>query len=216
MPDPAFLISLAQDNPRGFALLALYLVLSGLVSGLLARRSQVDAWAESRPRLAGALKLLRSVGLDPWIFVQGVSLLFRGKFPDKLKAAQAEAKAKAEPKRNDTIKPPPPRPPSTPPLVAMLCLLLLSCGGSQPQPNAVAALAPVVCQAALLQAKLNPAEVERVCADSALAARLATQLTEVVIKAVAEAQQTKADIGPGPGAAEGGTSGAAPAAGGGS
>jgi hypothetical protein len=106
---------------------------------------------------------------------------------------------------------PPPKPPSIPPLAALLalCLLLLSCGGSQPNPQAVAALAPVVCQAALLQQRFEPEQVQRLCADSAVAARLATELTNVVMLAVADATQPKADIDPGgPGTGEGGTGGA--------
>jgi len=66
-------------------LLALYL-LSGLFSMLFARRSQVDAWAESHPRLAAVLKLLRSLGLDPWMLLQSLSLLVRGRLPQSAKS----------------------------------------------------------------------------------------------------------------------------------
>jgi hypothetical protein len=55
----------------------------GLVSLLLAKRSQIDAWAESNPRLAGTLKLLRALGLDPWMALQSLSLIVRGKLPAK-------------------------------------------------------------------------------------------------------------------------------------
>jgi hypothetical protein len=53
----------------------------GAVSLLLSHRSQVDAWAEKNPRLAGLMKLLRSLGLDPWMFVQSVSLIAKGRLP---------------------------------------------------------------------------------------------------------------------------------------
>jgi hypothetical protein len=58
----------------------------GLVSLVLARRSQIDAWAESRPRVAGVLKLVRGLGLDPWLVVQSASLIVRGKLPAKPEA----------------------------------------------------------------------------------------------------------------------------------
>lgn len=72
------------------ALLALqpyawYLVF-GLVSLALSHRSQIDAWAEQNPRLAGLMKLLRSLGLDPWMFVQSVSLIVKGRLPVKVTA----------------------------------------------------------------------------------------------------------------------------------
>jgi hypothetical protein len=61
-------------------IVALYL-LSSLLSLLIARKSQVDAWAESRPRLAAALKLLRSLGLDPWMALQALSLAAHRRLP---------------------------------------------------------------------------------------------------------------------------------------
>jgi hypothetical protein len=59
---------------------AWYLVL-GLIALITSRRSQIDAWAESHPRLAGTMKLVRSLGLDPWLLVQSLSLIVRGKLP---------------------------------------------------------------------------------------------------------------------------------------
>jgi len=61
-------------------IVALYL-LSSLLSLLIARKSQVDAWAESHPRIAAALKLMRSLGLDPWMFVQALSLATLKRLP---------------------------------------------------------------------------------------------------------------------------------------
>lgn len=63
------------ENP-----IVLYLTL-GVVSLLLAYRSQLDEWAESNPRVAGTLKLMRSVGIDPWMLLQGLSLILRGRLP---------------------------------------------------------------------------------------------------------------------------------------
>jgi hypothetical protein len=57
-------------------------LVAGLFSLVLSRRSQVDAWVEMHPRLAAALKLLRALGLDPWMVIQSLSLLFRGRLPD--------------------------------------------------------------------------------------------------------------------------------------
>lgn len=57
-------------------------LLAGALSLLLARRSQVDAWVEMHPRIGGVLKLLRGFGIDPWLLVQGLSLLVRGRLPD--------------------------------------------------------------------------------------------------------------------------------------
>jgi hypothetical protein len=60
------------------------LLLHGLLALLLlatARRSQIDAWAESKPKIAGALKILRGLGIDPFLVIQGLSLLIRGRLP---------------------------------------------------------------------------------------------------------------------------------------
>jgi hypothetical protein len=57
-------------------------LVAGALSLLLARRSQVDAWVEMHPRIGGALKLLRGFGVDPWLLVQGLSLLVRGRLPE--------------------------------------------------------------------------------------------------------------------------------------
>ena len=52
---------------------------------LLAHRSQVDAWCERKPRLAAALKVMRGMGLDPWLMVQALSLALRGRLPEALR-----------------------------------------------------------------------------------------------------------------------------------
>jgi hypothetical protein len=45
------------------------------------RRSQIDAWCEARPKIAGVMKLLRAVFPDPWLLVQGLTLLVKGRLP---------------------------------------------------------------------------------------------------------------------------------------
>jgi hypothetical protein len=112
-----------------------------------------------------------------------------------------------EPKRNDTIKPPPPGPPSGLGGGGMaaafaLSLLLLSCGGSQPDPRALIDLTPLVCRSVLAAQRLQPAEVERICADSRIGAQLGADIAEAVSKA-ALAAQPAVDVGGGPSAGGG-------------
>jgi hypothetical protein len=79
----------------------LYLAATFLLSLLLAKRSQVDAWAEANPRIAGLLKMLRGAGIDPWLIVQGVVLFATGRLPASLRPAAS------------TDEPPkPPKPPA--------------------------------------------------------------------------------------------------------
>lgn len=69
---------LAKAN--AWSMVGLYVAL-GLISLLIANRSQIDEWAEKNPRVAGIQKLMRSLGIDPWMLLQGLSLLIRGKLP---------------------------------------------------------------------------------------------------------------------------------------
>lgn len=39
---------------------------TGVANLLLSNKSQVELWAETHPKLAAAMKLLRAIGLDPW------------------------------------------------------------------------------------------------------------------------------------------------------
>lgn len=82
-----------------FAVLGLWL-LSLALNLVLAKRTQIDAWCETRPRLAGALKILRGFGLDPWAIGQGLSLLFAKKLPEYQKQTIEGLRAKK------TAKPP--------------------------------------------------------------------------------------------------------------
>lgn len=72
------LVALAKAH--AWETLGLYLLL-GLLTAAISRRSQIDAWAEAQPRLAGVLKLMRAVNLDYWMILQGLSLLIRGRLP---------------------------------------------------------------------------------------------------------------------------------------
>lgn len=65
-------------------------LLLGAVTLLLSRKSQVDAWAESHPRVAGVHKLMRSLGIDPWMLLQSVSLIVRGRLPAQKVAAKPD------------------------------------------------------------------------------------------------------------------------------
>ena len=56
-------------------------VLFGLLALLFGRKSQIDAWVERNPRLSGAMKIIRGVGLDPWLPLQGLCLLVFGRLP---------------------------------------------------------------------------------------------------------------------------------------
>lgn len=51
---------------------------------LVAHKSQADAWCMKRPRLAGFLKLVRGLGIDPWLIVQGLTLLLKARLPNYL------------------------------------------------------------------------------------------------------------------------------------
>jgi hypothetical protein len=45
------------------------------------RRSQIDTWCNSRPRIAGLMKLVRALFPDWWTFVQGLALVLLGRLP---------------------------------------------------------------------------------------------------------------------------------------
>lgn len=76
---------LKQQTASQFAIVVLmWLAVTALVN-LVAHRSQVDAWCEKRPKLAAVLKLMRGLGLDPWLLVQGLTLLLKGRLPSALR-----------------------------------------------------------------------------------------------------------------------------------
>lgn len=62
----------------------LYVAIGLLYLGLhwaLTRRSQIDAWCNKHPRVAGVMKIVRGLGIDPWLIAQGLTLLFKGRLP---------------------------------------------------------------------------------------------------------------------------------------
>ena len=51
---------------------------------LLGHRSQLDSWVRAHPKMGGFLKLVRGfLPADPWLIIQGVSLLAKGTLPAK-------------------------------------------------------------------------------------------------------------------------------------
>jgi hypothetical protein len=68
---------------------SLWLML-GVISLLLSKQSQIDSWANAHPRVAGFMKLLRGLGLDPFLLLQSLSLLLRGRLPDPPKTKDSK------------------------------------------------------------------------------------------------------------------------------
>lgn len=110
---------------QAWGLVVAYLVFA-LGSLLLSKKSQIDAWAESKPRLAGAMKIFRGLGLDPWLVIQGIVLIFKGRLPKSSRSIP--------PPPNDDDKQPPSdrtpptgsaKPSSIPPLTPAATFLLL-------------------------------------------------------------------------------------------
>lgn len=64
---------------------ASYLAITGLLNLAIGHRSQIDSWAESKPRVAAALKLLRGFGFDPWLIIQALSLAASKRLPAALR-----------------------------------------------------------------------------------------------------------------------------------
>lgn len=61
----------------GFAILYLCNVILG-------HRSQLDSWVTKHPKVGGVLKVIRgALPCDPWLIIQGLSLLVRGTLPAK-------------------------------------------------------------------------------------------------------------------------------------
>lgn len=101
---------------------AMYLAITGLLNLIIGHKSQIDAWAESKPRLAAVLKLLRSAGFDPWMLIQSVSLAVSKRLPASVKSAPDPL-----PEKSSIGKLPP---------LTMLCIALLIFGcASAPKPG---------------------------------------------------------------------------------
>jgi hypothetical protein len=107
---------LAYLDAHPWALWAVGTIVAGVFSLILSRRSQIDAWAESNPRIAGVMKLLRGMGIDPWLVVQGLMLIVTKRLP-----------APPAPKTS--------RPPLLPLLLVCVAVLLVGCASAKPIPE---------------------------------------------------------------------------------
>jgi len=75
------LITTVDAWVRTHPTLVLY-ALFGAIALLFGSKSRVDAWCNSHPRVAGAFKLLRAIGIDPWHILAAVQLIIRGRLPE--------------------------------------------------------------------------------------------------------------------------------------
>lgn len=81
-------------------------LLTGIINLAFGYRSQIEAWAESKPRIAGFLKMSRSLGFDPWNALAAVKLWLQKKLPDAQKADSPVARVeqrKADAKRVEAM-----------------------------------------------------------------------------------------------------------------
>jgi hypothetical protein len=104
---------------------------TGVLNALLARKSQIETWAESHPRAAAVQKFMRAIGFDPWNAISAALLWAKGRLPMAQKAGTTveDGKIKA------------PRIPGLPVLclALMLPLALLGCSPRDGVPPASAA-----------------------------------------------------------------------------
>lgn len=108
-----------------WAMWAVGTIVAGLFSLLMSKRSQIDDWAESNPRVAGVMKLLRGLGIDPWLIVQGVALIVTKRLP--------------------ATKPTSKLPPLTIVTLALVCLGLSGCANWKPAARTANDLAAELC-----------------------------------------------------------------------
>jgi hypothetical protein len=121
MPD---LNDLLTFDWKHLALLVLAALITGVWNLCVAKKTQIDEWSESKPRIAGALKIVRGLGLDPWVIWQGVVLIALGRLPNYTKQSLDDL-------NGGTIKPPSkPKPPILPLLMVgvLLGLMVWFCG----------------------------------------------------------------------------------------
>lgn len=119
--------------------LAGWLALSLLLNLAFARRSQLDHWAEANPKLAGMLKLSRSLGLDPWLLLQAFSLFVRGHLPPGAGGSGPPTPRDPSVKIIPVAKKP--MPPGSM-LIGFALLLLTSCASNQIKPADFAHCSP--------------------------------------------------------------------------
>lgn len=77
--------------------IVLWAALTGVLNLIAAERSRIDSWAESKPRLAAILKLMRSVGFDPWMLLAAVQLAVSKKLPAAQRAGSLSLSAPPPP-----------------------------------------------------------------------------------------------------------------------
>jgi hypothetical protein len=59
-----------------------FLLVYVLLMVAFGHRSQIDAWCERNPRVAGVVKLIRgTLPFDPWLIVQGLALIVLKRLP---------------------------------------------------------------------------------------------------------------------------------------
>jgi hypothetical protein len=107
-----------------------YAALTGIFNLIFARKSQIEAWAESRPRLAAILKLTRSLGFDPWNALSALSLMFKSKLPEIQKSDSTIARVEQRKADEKRLGPTSIIPPA---MMLMLCFVaLLGCNPRKP------------------------------------------------------------------------------------
>lgn len=181
--------------------LLVYGAITGIANLLLSHKSQIEAYAESYPRWAGFLKLLRAVGFDPWNAIAGISLWAKGKLPaaqqNGAKAVAAMRSVGAAYVESEDDRP---TPPSLPPAAAALLLVgflsmhQTACVNGSPSPKTIADVAKELCLVAFGEqhAALNPVQIaQQFCATEAQLDPFIQQL--LAAKRAAMAQQTAVD-----------------------
>ena len=74
-------MSIGDHMNKELATLLIYLFATGLLNSLIGHKSQIDAWAEKKPTLAAVLKVIRGLGLDPWMLIQAATLATKKRLP---------------------------------------------------------------------------------------------------------------------------------------
>lgn len=103
---------------KHYGLLLAYAVLTGIINLVFSKRSQIDAWCESNPKLAALAKFCRGFGVDPWTILQSLVLLFTSKLPGYQKQSLADL---------EKPKPPSGMGPMGGMLALCLCLSMTGC-----------------------------------------------------------------------------------------
>jgi hypothetical protein len=95
---------MSEPAIKAIVAILVYGVATGILNLLIAERSRIDSWAERKPRLAAWLKLMRSVGFDPWMLVASVQLAVSKKLPAAQRAGSMSIGAEQPPAPNKLVK----------------------------------------------------------------------------------------------------------------